>query len=210
MTVARDGSELRILRSELLSARRDLVRSRTQAEQLILSNRDLSSQWASAARQAGELLKMSVALQRLSEAGDAAAAVWAVQDVAINVIGTEDFVLLAFDAGATTRPVAGMGLAFEKAQQQGLTIAQVQESEGRVVPLTFAGKVVGALVIRRLLEHRPPLSAADDQLLALLSHFAATAVVAWGQSAEGPVAALGSRAAAPAHDRSRFASHRPA
>ena len=190
MTVARGGSELRLLRAELLNARRDLVRARTQADQLILSNRDLSSLLASASRQAAELLKMSVAFRRLSEAGDAAAAVWAVEDVAINVVGTEDFVLLACDAEAKTYPIAGMGLAFDESLHQAPTLADLGKSEDRVVPLSFGGNVVGALVIRRLLEHRPPLSEADEQLLALLSHFAATAIVAWGETRERPVAAL--------------------
>ena len=181
MTPPGNGAELRMLRADLLDARRDLVRARTQAEQLILSNRDLASLLASASRQAGDLLKMSVAFRRLSEAPDAAAAVWAVEDVAVNVVGTEDFVLLACDAQAKTYPVAGMGLAFEEARQHAPTLAELRMSGDRVVPLSFGGHVVGAFVIRRLLEHRPPLSAADEQLLALLSHFAATAIVAWGE-----------------------------
>ena len=178
MTLPREAAELRMLRAELLHARRDLVRARTQTDQLIRSNRDLSSLLATASRQAGELLKMSVALRCLSEAGDAAAAVWAVEDVAMNVVGTEDFVLLACGTGATTYPIAGMGLAFDESRRQAPTLAQLQRSDDHVVPLSFGGNVVGALVIRRMLEHRPPLSAADEQLIALLSHFAATAIVA--------------------------------
>jgi hypothetical protein len=190
MTMLRDGAELRMLRAELLDARRDLVRARTQAEQLILANRDLSSRWATASRQAGELVKMSVALRRLSQAGDAAAAVCAVEDVAVNIVGTEDFVVLAYDAGEKTRPIAGMGLSFDEALHDAPTAAELRESGERVVPLPFGETVVGALVIRRLLEHRPPLSGDDEQLLALLSHFAATAIVAWGERhperGEGP------------------------
>jgi hypothetical protein len=191
VTPARGGAELRILRAELLHARRDLMRTRTQAEQLILSNRDLASLWLSASREASELLKMSVALRRLSEAGDPAAAVWAIQDVAINVLGTEDFVLLACDAGATARPIAGMGRAFTEARQIAPTLAQLGASGDRVVPLTFGGSVVGALVIRRLLPHRPPLSAADELVLALLSHFAAAAIVASSHPERGERAAPG-------------------
>lgn len=178
MKAAPAGAELRLLRAELLHARRDLLRARTQAEQLILSNRDLSSLWVSASRQAGELLKTSVALRRLSEAGDAAAVLWAIEDVAMNVVGSEDFVVLACDTGANLYPVAGMGLAFDESLRQAPTLAQLQESKDHVVPLSFGGNVVGALVIRRLLEHRPPLSSADEPLLSVLSHFAATAIVA--------------------------------
>jgi len=125
MMTTRDWSEMRILRAELLDAHRDLMRARTQAEQLIVSNRDLSSLLASASSQAGELLKVSVAFRRLSEAGDAAAAaLWAVEDVAINVVGTEDFVLLACGPTARMHPIAGMGDAFDKALDSAPTLAR--------------------------------------------------------------------------------------
>ena len=174
-----DRAEMRILRAELLDAHRDLVRARTQAEQLIVSNHDLSDLLASASRQAGELLKVSVAFRRLSDATDAAAALWALEDVAINVVGTEDFVVLACGNGATMHPIGGMGPVFDEARQRTITLGQLRQSDDRVIPLYFGGAVVGALVIRSLLEHRAPLSAADDQVLALLSRFAATAIVEW-------------------------------
>lgn len=182
MMTTRDLTEMRVLRAELLDTHRDLMRARTQAEQLIVSNRDLSSLLASASSQTGELLKVSVAFRRLSEAGDAAAALWALEDVAINVVGTEDFVLLACGAAARMYPIAGMGDAFDEALDSAPTLAELRQSDDRVVPLWFGGTVVGALVIRRLLEHRLPLTAADEQVLALLSHFAATAIVAWGEA----------------------------
>jgi hypothetical protein len=181
MMTTRDWAEMRILRAELLDAHRDLMRARTQAEQLIVSNRDLSSLLASASSQAGELLKVSVAIRRLSEASDAAAALWALEDVAINVVGTEDFVLLACGQGPTMRPMAGMGRVFDEALNRPPTLAQLRQSDDRVIPLWFGGSVVGALVIRRLLEHRSLLTTADEQVLSLLSHFAATAIVAWGE-----------------------------
>ena len=203
MIATRDWAELRILRAELLDAHRELIRARTQAEQLIVSNRDLSSLVASASSQAGELLKVNVAFRRLSEGGDAAASLWAIEDVAINVIGTEDFVLLACGSGSTMHPIAGKGEAFDDALQRAPTLAQLRQSDYRIIPLWFGAKIVGALVIRRLLEHRAPLTEADEQVLALLSHFAATAIVAWGEGehrgrpplapAEARVSEFGSR-----------------
>ena len=113
---------------------------------------------------------------------DSAAALWAIEDVAINVVGTEDFVVLACGAKARLHAIAGKGPAFDEALHRAPTLAQLRKSDDRVVPLWFGGKVVGALVIRRLLEHRAPLTQADEQVLALLSHFAATAIVAWGEN----------------------------
>ena len=175
----RDRIEMRILRAELLDAHRDLVRARTQAEQLIVSNHDLSSLLDSASRQAAELLKVSVAFRRLSEVGDAATALWALEDVAINVVGTEDFVVLACSRTAAMQPIAGMGPVFDEFRQRTVTLAQLRQSDDRVIPLYFGGAIVGAFVIRSLLEHRPALNAADEQVLTLLSHFAATTIVAW-------------------------------
>jgi hypothetical protein len=175
----RDGAEMRVLRAELLETHRDLVRVRTQAEQLIVSNHDLSSLLASASRQAGELLKVSVAIRRLSDAVDAAGVMWALEDVAINVVGTENFVILACGATSTVmHPIGGMGPAFDEARQRPPSFAQLRQSGDRVIPLYFGGSVVGALVIRRLLDHRTPLTPADEQVLALLAHFGASAIVA--------------------------------
>jgi len=188
-----EGAEIRVLRAELVEAHRNLSRVRTQAEQLIVSNQDLSSLLASASRQAGDLLKVSVAFRRLSEARDAGAAMWALEDVAINVVGTEDFAFLACSASGTMYPIAGMGPAFDAARQGPATLAQLLQSGDRVVPLCFGGTVVGALVIRRLLEHRPRLDATDEQVLALVSHFGATAIVAWFE--DSPPSAMPSRMA---------------
>jgi hypothetical protein len=172
------AGRLRRLQAELTHARRDLVRARTRAEQLVQSIRDRSSRWASSAHQVNELLKMSVAFRRLSEARNEATALWAVKDVAINVVGTENFVLLARDAKDQMLPIAGMGAVFDETVREAPTLAELGESGDRVVSLHFGGEVVGALVIRRLLDHRPPLSLADEQVIRLLSHFAATAIVA--------------------------------
>jgi hypothetical protein len=179
MIMSRNHTEMRILRAELLDAHRDLVRARTQAEQLIVSNQDLSSLLDSASRQAGDLLKMSVAFRRLSSTNDAASALWALEDVAINVVGTEDFVVLRSGPTSTMHPIAGMGPAFDEARHRKVTLAQLHQSDDRVLPLYFGGSIVGAVVIREFLEHRGPLNAADEQVLQLLTHFAATAIVAW-------------------------------
>src|SRR5204863_4410659 len=88
-----DG-ELRILRAELLDAHRELVRLRSQLEQMLASNRDLSSLLSSSAQRTGELVKIIVALRRLLAANDAGAAVRSIEEILINVIGTEDFVLM--------------------------------------------------------------------------------------------------------------------
>jgi len=174
-----DG-ELRILRAELLDAHRELVRLRTQLEQLLASNRDLSSLLSSSAQRSGELLKIIVAFRRLLEAHDAAAAMRSIEEILINVIGTEDFVVLLHTeaTAAPLVPVAGMGPSRDEARQHAPTMPELLQLDGKVVPLYIAEHSVGVVVIASLLPHRDPLNASDDQVLTLLSRFGASAIMA--------------------------------
>lgn len=173
-----DGSELRILRSELLEAHRELARLRMQNEQLMGSNRDLSSLLVNTEKRSGELVKIIVAFRRLLESEDAASALRCVEEILINVIGTEDFIVLLITERDIMRVVAGMGPAIARAHEALPTLEQLHSSGVRVVPLFIADTVVGAVAIRELLPHRDPLNQNDDQVLNLLSRFAATVVMA--------------------------------
>jgi len=174
-----DG-ELRVLRAELLDAHRELVRLRTQLEQLLASNRDLSSLLSSSAQRTGELVKIIVAFRRLLEANDAGAALRSIEEILINVIGTEDFVLMLHTeaSSAPLRPVAGMGPARAAASTDAPTLAELEQLDYRMIPLYIAEHVVGVIVIASLLAHRDPLNASDDQVLTLLSRFGASAIMA--------------------------------
>jgi hypothetical protein len=171
-------TELRILRSELLEAHRELTRLRIQNEQLMCSNRDLSTLLVSTERRSGELLKIIVAFRRLLDAPDSAAALRSIEEILINVIGTEDFVVLLITDAEQMRPVAGMGPSVHRAQQCAPSLKTLYASQARVVPLHIAEHVVGAIVVDQLLPHRDKLNANDDQVLSLLSRFAASAVMA--------------------------------
>ena len=59
------------------------------------SNRDLSTLLVTTERRSGELVKIIVAFRRLLESGDSAAALRSIEEILINVIGTEDFVVLS-------------------------------------------------------------------------------------------------------------------
>ena len=174
-------AELRILRSELLEAHRELSRLRIQNEQLMSSNRDLSTLLVTTERRSGELVKIIVAFRRLLESGDSAAALRSIEEILINVIGTEDFVVLLITEADALRVVAGMGPAVENAAELPSTFDGLLAVDARIVPLHIAEHVVGAIVIDQLLPHRDPLNANDDQVLSLLSRFAASAVMAADQ-----------------------------
>ena len=87
--------EERIFRDELVLAQREHTRLRLQAEQLIASNRDLSGLLLGAERRTNEMLKLTVAIRRLAEARDTLDGIHILEEILINVVGTEDFAILA-------------------------------------------------------------------------------------------------------------------
>jgi hypothetical protein len=173
-----NDAEVRHLRVELLDAHRELARLRVQNEQLIATNRDLSLLLSSSAQRTGELVKLVVAFRCLLEPMDAATALRNIEEILINVIGTEDFSVMLRTDQAAMQAVAGMGPVHADARATPPTMAEVTETGFRVIPMYIADNVVGAIIIRELLPHRDGLNASDDQVLSLVSQFGACAVMA--------------------------------
>jgi hypothetical protein len=176
-----ERSEIRILRAELLDVHRELMQLRQQAEQLIATNRDLSGMLAASSQRASDLLKMIVAFHRLLDAPDAAGALQSVEEVLVTVIGTEDYAVLQVSDQSTLHPVRGMGPTLARVEETPVALARLHETDGRAVPMYIGDHLVGVIVIGELLPHRGPLNASDEQVLALVSRFAASAVMAAGQ-----------------------------
>jgi hypothetical protein len=173
-----DADELRSIRSELLEAHREVGRLRTQNESLIATNRDLGQQLAEATQSGGALLRTIVAFRLLTEAADEAAVLRGITDILVNIIGTEDFAVVMTTEGSETKVVGGMGPRFEKASASSPSLEGLLFVRDVVRPLHLGERVVGAIVIGSLLPHRERITAADEQVLALLSSFAATALMA--------------------------------
>ena len=173
-----DDAELRILRQELLEAHRELNRLRTQNEQLVGSNRDLSSLLATTDKRSGELVKIIVAFRRLLDSEDAASALRCIEEIVINIIGSENFVVLLLDERDLARPVAGFGNALTEAHVQPPLLDELHRSAARLVPLYIADELVGGIAIAELLPHRDALNYNDDQVLNLLSRYAASVIMA--------------------------------
>jgi len=173
-----ERAELRILRAELLDVHREVKTLRGRVEQLVASNDEMAGQLAAASRRTDDLLKSNVVYRRLLEACDAAAALSAVEEILSNIVGTEDFVILATTDQAALRPIAGMGISMRRAGERPPTLDELSHGHSHVVPLYVAEHVVGAIVIGELMLHREPLGHADDQVLTLLSRFAASAMIA--------------------------------
>ena len=173
-----DNAELRILRQELLEAHRELNRLRTQNEQLVGSNRDLSSLLATTDKRSGELLKIIVAFRRLLDSEDANAALRCIEEIVVNIIGSENFVILLLDERDVARPISGFGEALVRAHVRAPQLDELHKDAERMVPLFIADELVGAIAIAELLPHRDALNHNDEQVLDLLSRYGATVIMA--------------------------------
>jgi hypothetical protein len=172
-----DNAELRILRQELLEAHRELGRLRSQNEQLVGSNRDLSSLLATTDKRSGELVKIIVAFRRLLDSEDAGSALRCIEEIVVNLIGSENFVMLLLDEHDVARPVGGFGDALTQAHVLPPSLDELHHSASRLVPLYIAGEIVGAICIMELLPHKDEINFNDEQVLSLLSKYAATVIM---------------------------------
>lgn len=191
--IAFEGREGAHLRQNLADAERMSDRLQTQVEQLIASNRDLSGLLLAADRRRGELMKLIIAFCRLIEATDARTGVRTLEEILVTIIGTEDFVVFAFDDDDRLAPICGVGPVrdFAKRNPPEKSLAAPSEKEptaaaarwlgsnvAACVPMRIGQHLVGVIVIASLLVHRESLSVQDQEVLRHLGDFAATAIMA--------------------------------
>jgi hypothetical protein len=197
MSAVRCGSD-----DDLLSALGEADRLRLQLAVLLTSHGQLARLLVTADTRAGDLMKLLVAVRVLIESRDAAAALDSLRDILVNVVGTDDFAIYSIDSRAKVLvPIAVVGASVRTADRMSLDrgwIGEVVRSgelliepeggssrrRGRipdvaaVVPLKVLDRIVGAIVIARMLPHRELLGACDREVLGLLGVYAATAIIA--------------------------------
>lgn len=190
---------------ELALALEETDRLRTQLERLITANKNLSALLVSSDTRSGVLLKLLVTVRSLIESRNATSALDGVCDILVNVVGTNDFLVYSLgEAGDTLVPIAGKGDSFElgstvplagswlgnvvRAGEVLIAHGPIRSSYRRkmsnvaaVVPLKVLDRVVGAIVIARVLAHRDLLDVCDREVLGLLGAYAATAIIAADQ-----------------------------
>ena len=183
-------------------------RLRAQLERLITANQNLSALLVTSDTRSGVLLKLLVTVRSLIESRNGSSALEGVCDILVNVVGTTDFLVYSLDEETDCLvPIAGDGEAFELASPLPLAgtwlgdvvrTGEVLITHGRsrstyrrrmsnvaaVVPLKVLDRVVGAIVIARVLAHRDLLDVCDREVLGLLGAYAATAIIAADQRGE--------------------------
>lgn len=160
---------------------------------------ELATRLVDAERQAGQLMNLYVATYQLHSTLDPSEVQATIAEIATDLLGAERFALLlrqsdgtpgcevalskgiATDAGlfAGGRYTGGDPLVDATLADGVLRIGPAQGSSTvAVVPLTVQEANVGALVLLKLLDHKPSLRADDRDILDLLAAHAASALFA--------------------------------
>ncbi len=164
--------------------------------------KELASRLVDSEHQGGRLMNLYVATYQLHATLDPAEVQATIAEIAINLLGAEQFVLLLRRDDApeddnnyeialvegmydeenlfSGDSYAGGDLAVDTTLRDGvLRLGPTAESPClAAVPLRVQNEIVGALVVLKLLDHKPILRGEDRDLLDLLSAHAASAIYA--------------------------------
>jgi len=208
-TLERAAELTRVLESNLADAGRDGAGTgedrATDLEQRLASAesdiKELASRLVDSEHQGGRLMNLYVATYQLHSTLDPAEVQATIAEIAINLLGAAQFVLLlrrdegegleialreGAPDGADRDPLyagesyAGGDPMVDATLADGvLRLGPTADSPAlAAVPLRVHQEIVGALVVQKLLEHKPILRAEDRDLLDLLSAHAAIALFA--------------------------------
>jgi GAF domain-containing protein len=161
--------------------------------------KELASRLVDSEHQGGRLMNLYVATYQLHATLDPAEVQATIAEIAINLLGAEQFVLLLrrdegegceiallegmYDGAAAPYDVetytGGDPMVDATLKDGVLRLGPTADSQAlAAVPLRVQNEIVGALVLLKLLDHKPILRAEDRDLLDLLSAHAASAMFA--------------------------------
>jgi len=190
--------EKRRLAAELAEARAEIERGRAEESQLRRqlaeldqAHRRLSDDYVAVEAQNSELASLFVALERLHGSADRRELLTAVQEIVVNMVGSEELGVYQLEPSGGLQLAHGFGLADARPDRLppgGGTLPRVAASglafvAGRgascedpdltaAIPLRAEGRVAGVLAIWRLLGHKPYLTDLDKRLFAVLESHA--------------------------------------
>lgn len=166
-------------------------------EQIEAENKDFAQRYVEVEEQNESLANLYVASYRLHSTLDPSEVVQCIDEILMNMIGSEEFGLFVVDdetnelvlagyEGEIAERLDGVRVSFGEGLEG--MVAQTGEpffTEGAgeggevcaCIPLKIKERVVGVVAIYRLLAHKGGLSSLDHKLLELLAGHAATALV---------------------------------
>jgi hypothetical protein len=168
----------------------ELDRLRARLDEVAVENRRFAESYQHIEEQSGNLANLYVASYQLHMSVDRSVVLNAIQEIVINLIGSEQLAIYECDENADYTLAASFG--FDHGQvytQLSGDSAAAELNLGRIfvdgvdappltacVPLQIDGRVVGAIVVFRLLEHKAALEQVDHELFDLLAVHASTAL----------------------------------
>lgn len=196
------NDEIEKLRSQLAQLIDENRRINERFRQVEEENKDFATRYVEIEEQNNNLANLYVASYQLHSTLDFREVIQIVQEIVINLIGSECFAILLLDektnelktiahegseylAGVDTLSArVGDGIV-GKAAKTGESYYINQDVEGgeitlerplAVIPLKIKEHVIGVIVIYRLLQQKDSFSAVDYELFSLLAAHAATAI----------------------------------
>lgn len=190
--------EKRRLAAELVEARAEIARLsaeearlRQHVASLEAEHRRLGDDYVAVEEQNSELASLFVALERLHGSADRRDALGAVQEIVVNMVGSEELGVYQLDPSGGLDLAHGFGLAEarpDRVPPGDHTLGRVARSGASFVagggepcedpdltaaiPLKAGGRVAGVLAIWRLLGHKPYLTDLDKRLFSVLESHA--------------------------------------
>jgi len=190
------AAELALAQESIAHAHAERDRLRARVAELEAENRRVSDQYVSVQDRSTELTELFVSLERLHASPSRADALAAIQEIVINLVGSEELAVferrggglaLVHAFGVQPRTLDGLSLgegAIGRAAIAGRQYVagrdgdagQGEEDLTAAIPLRAWGDVVGVLAIFRLLGHKPVLGENDHAVFDLLSTHAGVAL----------------------------------
>ena len=209
ITASLEGERLD-LENQLLATRTELdTRAQNQAQlqekvvEIETDNRRFSEQYAEIEKQNTDLANLYVASYRLHSTLDRQEVVSVIEEIIINLIGSEELAILEQNSEAAWSAIGAFGMEPERLEQ---IVAEVEAGRGVIgkavagverfvassenrddlapleagltacVPLVLDGRVTGVIAVFSLLGQKQGLEDIDLQLFDLLASHAATAL----------------------------------
>lgn len=189
------AAELALAREAVSQATEERERLRARLAEIEQENQKVCDEYVAIQERSTELAQLYVALERIHSGLTRAETLAAVQEVVINVVGSEELAIferrgdklvllqsfgvdpepwreLAADRGAIGRAAAGAFYVAGRADAPG----PGEENLTAAVPLRVGDRIVGAIAIFRLLGHKPVLGEIDHALFDLLANHAGLAL----------------------------------
>lgn len=178
------------LRDRLDRCEGELVRTRRGLDEAEIRALQLERDCAAAEAGRAELAKLLVAVTALHQTLRREPVLEALQEILINLIGTEDFAVFEVEPDGELSLAASFGGDRDaRLADAGPVRDVVASGEARLapagaagpaacVPLAVDGRVTGALAVYTLLPQKPGFEAFDHELFGLLATHAATALYA--------------------------------